>query len=156
MGTSLSVMVSLELSPDVSLELKIQMLTESDSIYISNTHFEFTSGEVQKFFVIQFKNGIQGNPEGSNQVKLSFSLDGINKNIYVLERNSMQIPILEQDNLPPEFVQIIVSGVQQHSSELIVQSSEITDLYYMVALEGTEQPSQDMLLNEGPLKYLES
>ena len=34
--------------------------------------------------------------------------------------------------------------------------SEISDFYFMIALGGTEMPTKEVIINQGPVKYLQT
>jgi len=153
-GNSLPSYFSVDYGPDVGYEILLSLLDDYPGITLDRRNVIFTSGVQQSAFIVYSSNdtNVTGGVTPTTG-SVNFALSGINKDVYALSSTSLDFQIIDADPTPPQITELSVTDITMNSASIVIGSSEIVLVYYMIALAGTAIPPVEEIINGGPAPY---
>ncbi|CAD8173591.1 unnamed protein product [Paramecium pentaurelia] len=149
-GNSLDTYVSVDYAPDLGFEILLTSL--STALTLDKRSMQFVAGQNNATFRVSC-NKTEYQKVSSNNLQISLTLSGINRDVYLLTQTLIDITIIQEDSEPPFITGLLNDQTSQTQTNIIFSVGEIAVVYYMIALQGTQQPSNKQLLDLGPALY---
>ncbi|KAL4470166.1 hypothetical protein ABPG72_009091 [Tetrahymena utriculariae] len=145
-GWSLPTVISTDYAPNLSLEILILFQQDYQGVTISQKSLLLSQGVNSVSFYL--------NCTANTTVKsgtLQLSLDGINSDVYTLSQTTLNFVIIGQDTNPPQITDFSNTTTTQTTATITIGTSEVTQAFLMIALQGTDAPSiNDLLIQKKP------
>lgn len=152
-GYSTPIAFSVDYAPDVSVEILLSFRSDYAGIELSTKSVIFSSGTNTNYFYIYYSNTLLAEEQDLTVGYVDVSMVGVNKQIYSLPDSSFSFNLIEEDTSRPTIVELIETESTQTNTTIFLSVSEISVAYYMIALDGTEQPEFDEVKSQGPATY---
>ncbi|EAS04491.2 histone deacetylase family protein (macronuclear) [Tetrahymena thermophila SB210] len=154
MGNSLLTTISIKNPPDSDITIYLAFSSFYEGVYLSQSSLVFPQGVTSGQFYVYSK---QINDENyADRGTIILTLSGTNKNVYQLQTNFLDFTVVQRDYQLPTIKSILVdpATLSQTVANISILVSEISIVYYMIALAGTAQPTKLELVNGGPPSLL--
>jgi hypothetical protein len=155
-GTNLDCKVYMDVAPAENLELQVRFKEIYPGISIENLNLAFTPSINEQFYSIFFTNITQFQEANLKEIVVIYNLIGKSSGIYGLNYQSATVSILDRDGTPATIKKAAIKILTQHNVTLTFSVSEPCDLFYMITLAGTDEPTVETLTNLGPSKSIYS
>lgn len=151
-GSSLAVMIETDYAPDVGFEVSCQFAVTYSDVQLNTTVVAFTRGMTVNYFEVRFidENAMTSSIQ-SGQV--TFSLQGVNKDSYTLNVNSLSFNVIQRITSTPEILEIDLTFVNKTSSSVYLSVSDICTVYFVRSLQLSPTPSLLEASTQGPPAY---
>lgn len=150
LGNNLDCKVSLAEAPAESIEVQVRFKEDYPGVSIENMNLNFAPGINEQYFSVFFSNATSFQNSDLSSIQLRYRLNGKSAGIYGLNYLSSTILILAKDTIIPVVNKAVIKILTQHNVTLSFQVSEPCDLYYMMTLSGSDKPTNQLLMNQGP------
>ncbi|KAL4473813.1 hypothetical protein ABPG74_022677 [Tetrahymena malaccensis] len=145
-GWSLPTVISTDYAPNLSLEILILFQQDYQGVTISQKSLLLSQGVNSVSFYL---NCTTDTTVQSGTLQLS--LDGINSDVYTLSQTTLNFVIIGQDTNPPQITDFSNTTTTQTTATITIGTSEVTQAFLMIALQGTDAPSiNDLLIQKKP------
>ncbi|KAL4492987.1 hypothetical protein ABPG72_020766 [Tetrahymena utriculariae] len=154
MGNSLLNTISIKNPPDSDITIYLAFCSFYEGVYLSQNSLVFPQGVTSGQFYVYSQ---QINDENyADRGTIILTLSGTNMNVYQLQTNFLDFTVVQRDYLLPKIksIQVDPATLSQTVANISILVSEISLVYYMIALAGTDQPTQSELVNGGPPSLL--
>lgn len=136
-GVSPPLKVTLSTPCSSSLTLSFTVLGSSPTeVSFSAESLTFLSGDQEKIFTIAIPSTSTG-AEGQYVVTVS----GDNAESYTLSSNILDFTVADADITPPVAISFAATEIGRNEALFVLGISERVTVYYVIALQGTDQPS---------------
>ncbi|CAD8123188.1 unnamed protein product [Paramecium sonneborni] len=149
-GNSLDTYVTVDYAPDLGFE--ILLTSFSTALTLDKRSMQFVAGQNNATFRVSC-NKTEYYKLSNNNLQISLTLSGINKEVYLLTQTLIDITIIQEDTEPPFITGLLNDQTSQTQTNIIFSVGEIAVVYYMIALQGTQQPTNKQLLDLGPALF---
>lgn len=156
MGTSLAVVLFTELAPDIGIEIDLSFYSKYYCLQLNTTKITFDAGQNYGFFAVEYIKNLNdfGIDEllcaGTQSGLVKLELRGVNYEIYMLEKTELKFNLIDGISRKPEILDIVLPSIKQTEVRIKFTVNDICSAFYIVALEGTPQPSISEVVNGGP------
>lgn len=146
-GSSLAVPIHTDFAPDSGFEVLLNLSTPDIAVSLNTTTVSFDSGQNTAYFSLTYLNDTNTIAQSGT---IDLALDGINKEIYSLDKSTLSFNIVSKIERVPELLDLQVENVTQTNVTVYYASSDIASAYYVISLAGSEPPDNEIFVNKGP------
>lgn len=153
-GNSLPIEFTVPSAPDIEIEIAVNFKTAYIGLSLSSNTVTFAAGSKSATFLIYSSN--DNNVTGGVIVsggEVVLDLSGVDSDIYTLSTTSMLFTVGSADNVAPTVTSVTFHDITQTAANATVVVSELSRMYYMMALKGTSTPKAAEMMSLGPAAY---
>ena len=153
-GNSLPIILTISEPPDIQIYVTVNFQTSYPGLTLSTNTVTFYAGNTSAYFIIYSSNNVTvtgGTIVSGGEVIMQLS--GVNSDLYTLSSSTSIFAVTGADNIAPSVASVTFSNITQATAAATVNASELTVMYYMIALQGSLAPSLSEMLSYGPANY---
>jgi len=152
-GQSLMTCITTPYSPDIGITIKVNFLTQYKGMSLDKTVIDWIPSVNSVNFTLLSSSDSNALGTTAQKGTISFILDGVNKDIYLLPFTTINFLMIAADTVSPILKSFSLYNASQNNVFLSISVNEPVHLYYMVALLGTIPPSLSEVKSKGPAPY---